>query len=153
MPLKLLKLDSRQKETLVEWLKWLLFTVGFSLGPLLANWIILHDGFKRDGVFHNLQLVDLFDHGELYLISGAISADAISRQIRKRKEARIRYVVIMAVCVYALFGSTIEYGTSVHHLLLEDKVMPSDQAVRSLAYFVCMILAGTGSVLTSQEEA
>src|SRR5579871_4838338 len=84
---------------------WLLFTVGFALTPLYANWIVLH-GDKQ------FQWYWLFRHGEIYLVSGAFSADSISRVLRKNPPLGFADFLIVAVCIYVLFGSTMEFGTA-----------------------------------------
>jgi hypothetical protein len=125
-----------------EMLIWLFFTVGFALTPLYANWIVLHTDTHYAWYW-------LFRHGEIYLVSGAFAADSISRILRKTPPLGFPDLLIVAVCIYVLFGSTMEFGTAAPRMLLEPNAVPmgQEQSVRSLYYLGCMIVAGLGSLV------
>ena len=130
------------KKKLTEMLTWLLFTVAVALAPLYVNWVLLH-GNQDFAWYHP------FRHGELFLVSGAFAADGISRILRKGSPFGNWNIVIAAVCVYVLFGSTIQFGIAAPKLLDDQHpmAMSAEQSIRSLYYFGCMVAAGLGSII------
>jgi len=129
-------------QKLKELMTWLLFSAAFLLGPLYMNWAVLRG--NADFVWFHL-----FRHGELYLVFGALAADSISRVLRKRTQLGYFDIVIAAACVYVLFGSTMEFGIAAPGLLSDSSPRPmlENQAVLSVYYYGCIVIAGLASIL------
>jgi hypothetical protein len=120
-------------------LLWLAFSVVFALGPLFVNFLLVRD--KPDFAW-----VQLFNRGELLLVSAALCADAVGRLFGRNGE-RSYFVIFCLICaVYLLFTSSVEFGMAAPAIDAGVRLTPK-QAYDSLYQFAGTVLAGLGSLL------
>lgn len=123
-------------------LLWLGFSVVFALGPLFINFLLV----RGEPQF---ELSKLYDHGELFLISAALCADAVGRLFNHKGGPSFFVIVCMIAVVSLLFTSTVEYGMVAKDVYTGHPIDPAI-AGDSLEQFIATVLAGLGAVLTEE---
>jgi len=123
-------------------LLWLGFSVVFALGPLFINFLLVRGQ-------PNFEIIRLYDHGELFLISTALCADAAGRLFNHKGSPSFFTIVCMMAVVYLLFTSTVEYG------MVAEKVYKGESISRTVGsdswkQFLATVLAGLGAVFTEE---
>lgn len=136
---------SQARKTLIENIfTWFLFSVLFSLTPIVFNAVIL----SLKGT--NLALPSLLSNGELLLVSTAISADATGRLIGGGKHERLLkqfaaggslLVLLLSSLLFAAISSS-SAGT-----FAEDKIAN----ISVFVFLVTLIASGSCVVLSELE--
>ncbi len=121
---------------------WLAFSVVFALGPLFVNYLLVRDK-------PTFAWTDLYNRGELFLVSAALCADAVGRMWGQRAEAGYVVTFCLISCFYILFASSIEFGMFAPKLDAGLR-LDTHQVHDSLIEFGATILAGLGAVLAEE---
>ena len=123
-------------------LLWLGFSVVFALGPLFINFLLVRGEPHFDPA-------RLYDHGELFLISAALCADAVGRLFNHKGNPSFFVIVCMIGAIYLLFSSTVEYGMVARNVYNGHTI--DDPVGRdSWKQFLATVAAGLGAVLTEE---
>lgn len=118
---------------------WSIFTVAFSLLPLLFNWFLV---FIRGQTF---TLIDLISSGELVLISVAINAAALGEIIEygTKKPYDIRRILAIGFCVLTMTLASFAYS------LLGANINAVDEIDQSRAFLISIIIFLTATLTSS----
>lgn len=119
-------------------LLWLAFSVIFALGPIFINSVILR---VHNAAANDIDWWQLFDQGELFLISGALCADAVGRMWAQKAQSSYLSIFCLIACLFVLFTTSIEFGVGAESGRL------ASLRVDSLVWFGIAIMAGLGAVL------
>lgn len=124
-------------------IQWIIFSVVIALLPLLFN--LLRDIGKGEGI----NLVRLFSHGELLLVSAAISAGSLGHLFGAENPSSIPKVVSGGSCVVVLMIASFWFADisgawqSNPTLTLNSKAV----CVGSIIIFTCAVFASSSCVL------
>jgi hypothetical protein len=124
-------------------LMWLAFSVVFSLGPVFINYLVVRDNPK-------IELFDLLNRGELFMLSAALCADAVGRMWGQKAQTGYFSSICLIGCVYILFACSIEFGMAAKNLDSGGRLSPS-ATKDSLIYFGVTVLAGLGTLLVEEK--
>jgi hypothetical protein len=120
-------------------LMWLAFSVVFALGPLFVNFLIVRE--KPD-----FGWAQLYNRGELLLVSAALCADAVGRLFSRDGERNYFVIICLISAVYLLFTSSVEFGMAAPGIDAGARLTPK-QVMDSVYQFAGTVFAGLGSVL------
>ena len=119
--------------------KWAIFTVIFSLGPLLAN--VFATGDKP-----YVELSDIIGRGELFVIAAAVTADGLARIWTEEAVKDILGTVIFGSLAFLLLATCTEFGW-ISNDLRTAHVIAQNHMTNSLVIFACSVVAGFSAVL------
>jgi hypothetical protein len=128
-----------QKKKGKKLLLWLAFSVIFALGPLFVNFLLVRD--KPD-----FNWAQLYNRGELLLVSAALCADAVGRLFNLDGERSYFVILCLIGAVYLLFTSSVEFGMAAPGIDAGLRLTPK-QVHDSVYQFAGTVFAGLGSVL------
>ena len=128
---------------LVALIQWLIFSVVIALLPLLFN--LLRDIVRS----HGISLVRLFSHGELLIVSAAISASSLGHLFCATKPSSIPNMVAGGACVVVLLIASFLFAdiSAAWHSNPAVSLNSKAICIGSIIVFGCAVVASTSCVL------
>jgi len=121
---------------------WLAFSVVFALSPLFVNFLLVRDK-------PNFDWTELYNRGELFLVSAVLCADAVGRMWGQRAEAGYLVTFCLIGCFFILFASSVEFGMFARTLDAGGRLGALEVHDSAVA-FGATVLAGLGAVLAEE---
>ena len=129
---------------LQAFIQWLIFSVVIALLPLLCN--LLRDIRKGDGI----ALVRLFSHGELLLVSAAISASSLGHLFGAKNPSNVLLNILAGgagVGVLMVASFWFADVSAACHSNPTESIDSKAICVGSIIVFVCAVAASSSCVL------
>jgi hypothetical protein len=124
--------------------KWIIFTVLFSLGPLLANYLVALDE-------QQVGWGEIIGRGELFVIAAAVTADGLGRIWTAKAVQTTEGTIIFGALIFLLFASCTEFGY-VSDQLKGIREISSVHIRNSVIIYLATVTAGLCSVFMEGEQ-